>query len=177
MGVDQIKKAVFLDRDGIINQSVVRDGKPYPPASLQELLWVDDIAGCLQQIRNKGYLLVVFTNQPDVARGTKKQSDVEAIHAHMQEKLQLDAVYACFHDDVDECSCRKPKAGMLVQAAEDLSIDLQASYAVGDRWRDINAGKTAGCKTIFVDYGYAEILREKPDYVVEHPTMMLNYIK
>ena len=157
MGIDRaVKRAVFLDRDGVINASVVRDGKPFPPASVDEMEILPGVDKALADLRAAGFLLIVVTNQPDVARGTQTRAAVDAIHAKMQRELPLDAIYACFHDDADNCACRKPKPGLLVDAAADLDIDLAASFMVGDRWRDTDAGLAAGCRAIFIDRGYNE---------------------
>ena len=159
-----MKPAVFLDRDGVINASVVRDGKPYPPASVDEMELLPGVGKALADLRAAGFVLIVVTNQPDVARGTQTRAAVEAIHERMQQELSLDAIYACFHDDADNCACRKPKPGLLVDAAAALGIDLAASFMVGDRWRDTDAGRAAGCQTIFIDRGYNE--RKPTDFAV-----------
>ena len=157
MGIDRtVKSAVFLDRDGVINASVVRDGKPYPPASVDEMELLPGVPAALAALHAAGFQLIVVTNQPDVARGTQTRAAVDAIHERMRRDLPLDAIYACFHDDADDCACRKPKPGMLVNAAADLGIDLPSSFMVGDRWRDIDAGLAAGCRAIFIDRGYNE---------------------
>lgn len=148
--------AVFLDRDGVINAAIVRDGKPYPPASAAALEILPGVDAALAALRAAGYALVVVTNQPDVARGTQRRAEVDAIHARLSAALPLDAVYCCFHDDADRCACRKPAPGMLRDAARDLGLDLARSFMVGDRWRDIDAGAAAGCRTVFIDRGYAE---------------------
>jgi D-glycero-D-manno-heptose 1,7-bisphosphate phosphatase len=114
------------------------------------------VDAALADLSRAGYVLVVVTNQPDVARGAQRREVVDAIHARLQAALPLDAVYCCFHDDADRCACRKPAPGLLLDAARDLGLDLAASVMVGDRWRDIDAGRAAGCRTVFVDRGYAE---------------------
>ena len=157
MGIDrQVKRAVFLDRDGVINASVVRDGKPYPPDSVDEMEILPGVAEALTALRVAGFDLIVVTNQPDVARGTQTRAAVDAIHAKLSAELPLDAIYACFHDDAEVCDCRKPKPGMLVNAARDRGIDLASSFMVGDRWRDTDAGLAAGARAIFIDRGYSE---------------------
>ena len=158
------RKAVFLDRDGVLNRASVRGGKPYPPRSLQEVELLDGVQEAAGRLRAKGFLLVAVTNQPDVARGTASVKGVEAINALLVDRLGLDLVKTCFHDDDDECACRKPKPGLLLDASRQLDIDLGASFMVGDRWKDIAAGEAAGCTTVFVDHGYAERQPESPDY-------------
>lgn len=150
------RPAVFLDRDGVLNAATLLDGRPYPPTSAAEVTILPGVPAALAALRDAGYAIVVVTNQPDVARGTRTRAGVEAIHARLRVELPVDAIYCCFHDDGDECACRKPRPGMLLAAARELSLDLAASFMVGDRWRDTEAGAAVGCRTAFVDHGYAE---------------------
>jgi D-glycero-D-manno-heptose 1,7-bisphosphate phosphatase len=149
-------RAVFLDRDGVLNRPVMRGGKPYPPASAEELEVSPDAPAALAALKQAGFRLYVVTNQPDVARGTATRAAVEGIHAALGEALPLDGFYVCYHDDGDRCECRKPKPGLLLAAAAEHGISLPASYLIGDRWRDIEAGQRAGCRTAWLDFGYAE---------------------
>jgi D-glycero-D-manno-heptose 1,7-bisphosphate phosphatase len=151
-----MQRAVFLDRDGVLNRAVVRNGLPYPPGSLDALEVMPDAPEALQSLKEAGFLLLVVTNQPDVARGTTPRATVEAINTELARQLPLDGFYTCYHDSVDDCACRKPRPGMLLDAARAHGIDLSRSYMVGDRWRDVEAGVTAGCNTVFIDWGYQE---------------------
>jgi len=151
-----MRRAVFLDRDGVINRAVVRDGRPHPPDSLDSLEILPGVSEALRALHDDGWLLIVVTNQPDVARGTAKRGDIELMNDYLQQFLPIDEVRTCYHDSEDGCNCRKPKPGSLLDAAKVHDIDLTRSFMVGDRWRDMEAGERAGCKTIFVDYGYAE---------------------
>jgi D-glycero-D-manno-heptose 1,7-bisphosphate phosphatase len=157
-----LNRAVFLDRDGVINRAIVRDGRPYPPSSVLELEIVDDAPRALCRLREAGLMLIVVTNQPDVARGTQKRAAVEAIHERLASQLPVDDILACYHDDSARCSCRKPNPGSLLEAAARHRIDLTRSFMVGDRWRDIEAGQRAGCTALFIDYDYAERKPEPP---------------
>jgi D-glycero-D-manno-heptose 1,7-bisphosphate phosphatase len=172
------RPAVFLDRDGVINRAVTRDGKPYPPASLAEFEILPGVAEACAKFKQAGFLLVVTTNQPDVGRGTTKLETVEAIHEHMRRVLPIDRVEVCYHPGkgASECDCRKPKPGMLLRAARELGIDLTHSFMVGDRWRDIDAGHAAGVTTILIDYGYAEELRQPPHHRVRNLLEAANLI-
>lgn len=161
-----MRPAVFLDRDGVINRPVIREGKPYPPASLEELEILPGVLDALAALSEAGYWLIVVTNQPDVARGSMPRALVDSINAWLQSELPLDAVLTCFHDGVDQCDCRKPKPGLLLTAARNFGIDLPASFMVGDRWRDVEAGRRAGCRTFFIDYGYDEKQPESYDFCV-----------
>jgi D-glycero-D-manno-heptose 1,7-bisphosphate phosphatase len=162
-------QAVFLDRDGVINRPLVRAGKPYPPVTLDEFEILPGVREACQLLKKLGFLLVVATNQPDVGRGTLAREAVETIHKWLMQQVPIDRVMACFHGGAghgDLCNCRKPQPGMLLQAATDLKIDLANSFMIGDRWRDIDCGFNAGCKTIFIDWGYREALKQQPDYRV-----------
>jgi len=161
-----LRRAVFLDRDGVINRVIVRDGKPYPPASLVELEILPGVHEALQKLHDANYLLVVVTNQPDVARGIAKKEDVELMNDFLSSKLPLDDFKTCYHDSGDKCRCRKPLPGALLEAAQEHNIDLSKSFMVGDRWRDIEAGASAGCKTFFINYRYAEQKPDAPDFIV-----------
>ena len=161
-----MRRAVFLDRDGVINRAIVRDGKPYPPASLEELEILPGVQEALQKLHDANYLLVVVTNQPDVARGTSKREDVELINAFLAAQLPIDDFKTCYHDSGDQCNCRKPLPGALIEAAQEHNIDLSKSFMVGDRWRDVEAGASAGCKTFFINYRYVEQKPDAPDFIV-----------
>jgi D-sedoheptulose 7-phosphate isomerase len=156
LSTQPLRRAVFLDRDGVLNEAVVREGKPHPPASLSDLRVFPDAATALARLKQHEFLLLVVTNQPDVARGKQKRDVVEEIDRHLRAELPLDDVFTCFHDDADACDCRKPRPGLLKRAAQQYGIDLSRSYLAGDRWRDIDAGASAGCRTIWIDHGYSE---------------------
>jgi len=161
-----MRQAVFLDRDGVLIQVNVRDGKPHPVASLAEVEILPGVHEACTLLHEAGFLLIVVTNQPDVARGIQRREVVEAIHCMLRETLPLDDILVCYHDDADHCLCRKPEPGLLLQAAKDWNIDLSASYMVGDRWKDIEAGRRAGCITVFIDHAYEERRPDNPDYRV-----------
>lgn len=156
MGIGPLKRAVFLDRDGVLNRAVVKDGKPYPPASAEEMEIPTGTADALSELKRLGYLLIVVTNQPDVARGRQSKEAVEAMHTRMAAVLPLDAFRVCYHDDAEDCPCRKPRPGLLTEAAAEFGIGLANSFMVGDRWRDVDAGAAAGCRTVWIDQGYRE---------------------
>jgi D-glycero-D-manno-heptose 1,7-bisphosphate phosphatase len=151
-----VNRAVFLDRDGVLNRAVVRGGRPYPPGGLGELEVMPDAPAALARLKKLGFLLIVVSNQPDVGRGTQRRAVVEAMNQALRAVLPLDEFRTCYHDDRDDCACRKPKPGLLREASVQHSIDLPRSYLIGDRWRDVDAGAAAGCRTILIDYGYQE---------------------
>ncbi len=151
-----MRRAVFLDRDGVINRAVVRNGKPYPPATLTDVEILPGVLEALVALHDAGFILIVVTNQPDVARGITARAVVEEINHYLANCLPIDEFCTCYHDSSDGCACRKPLPGALLAAAQQYGIDLGESYMVGDRWRDTEAGERAGCKTIFIDYCYDE---------------------
>lgn len=161
------RRCLFLDRDGVVNRSVVREGKPFPPADISEVVYVEGIAELCQAARDSGWLVVLATNQPDVGRGTTSRETVEEIHRTMMKDLAIDAVEVCYDPGRgEESSRRKPEPGMLLEAAERMGINLAKSYMIGDRWKDIGCGRRAGCQTIFIDYGYDEEMIETADHWV-----------
>lgn len=156
------RRAVFLDRDGVLNRALVKDGKPHPPKDVSELEVPPDVPAAVQKLKDRGFDLLVVTNQPDVARGTQSREVVESINRALSASLPLDEVLVCYHRDEDHCDCRKPRPGLLLEAARKRGIDLSASFMVGDRWRDVDAGHNAGCKTILIESGYHEKGPERP---------------
>lgn len=171
-----LRQAAFLDRDGVVNRAIVRDGKPFSPVSPDEFVVIPGIPEACARLRSLGLVIVVVTNQPDIARGLQTADGVAAIHARLRSEIEVDAIYLCPHDNDDGCSCRKPKPGMLLSAAQDLSLDLNRSFMVGDRWSDIAAGQAAGCRTVHVDHGYLEERPVTPDQVVADPVSALDWI-
>lgn len=153
---NQNLRAVFLDRDGVINRAIVREGSPYPPATLEELEILPDASSALADLKNCGFFLLLITNQPDVGRGRQRREVVEQMNGALASALPLDGAFVCDHSDNDACDCRKPQPGLLVQAARDREIDLARSFVIGDRWGDIDAGHNAGCTTILIDRDYRE---------------------
>ncbi len=157
------KKAVFLDRDGVINKSIVKNGKSYPPNNFKEFEILPKVEKGLNLLKNAGFLLIIVTNQPDVGDRKQKKEIVDSFHDYLLQKLSIDHIEVCY----DRSSfCFKPKSGMLFKAADLFKIDLKQSFMIGDRWKDIEAGKDAGCKTYFIDHSYKENLITKPNEVV-----------
>lgn len=167
MANDMTNRAVFLDRDGVINASVVRGGRPYPPDTLEALEILPGVHDTLEAFRHAGLKIIIVTNQPDVATGKQKRETVDAIHDFLLGALAIDDIKVCFCVEGAGCECYKPKPKMLLDAADEWNIDLSKSFMVGDRWRDVGAGQAAGCKTFFIDYGYSEQQPDHPDFVVK----------
>ena len=161
------KRAIFLDRDGVINAAHIINGKPYPPQNILALRLLPQVADALHSFKKQGYKLIVVTNQPDVARGNNSFANVTEINKYLMQNLPLDAIKVCWHGDDHSCQCRKPKPGLLLEAAQEYNIDLQNSYMVGDRWRDIDAGNLAGCRTFWIDCQYQEQQPDNYDWRVQ----------
>jgi D-glycero-D-manno-heptose 1,7-bisphosphate phosphatase len=162
------RSAVFLDRDGVLVEATVRDGVPQSARTLEELQILPGVERACERLHAAGFVLIVVTNQPDVARGTLTAEAVAEMHHELRERLPVDDIAVCPHDDADGCDCRKPQPGLLLAAADRWRIELEASFLVGDRWRDVEAARRAGCHAIFVDRGYAETIASEPDATVRN---------
>jgi D-glycero-D-manno-heptose 1,7-bisphosphate phosphatase len=156
-------KAAFLDRDGVLNSCILRNGSPSPPSDVTEVEILPGVLEAIELLNQNGYLSIVVTNQPDISRGTTSLSQVQEINVSIERLIGVSHFYVCPHDDVDNCNCRKPKPGLIDRAVNDLGIDLERSFLVGDRWRDIEAGQSLGLPSFFIDYSYNE-LKPKPPF-------------
>mgnify|MGYP001174467335 CR=1 FL=1 len=159
-----MRPAIFLDRDGVLNHSNVRNGKPYAPTKFEDFKILSGTLEALNLLKKAGFTLAVVTNQPDVGNGKVKKATVDQMNAALTSKLPIDIVKICYHAQTDGCDCRKPEPGLILEAAAEMQLDLSKSYMIGDRWSDISAGKTAGCTTIFIDYNYSEKLVDQPNF-------------
>jgi len=169
--------AVFVDRDGVLNETLIKEGRPYPPMSGSDLKFLPGVRERLAQLKHLDMLVVCVTNQPDVARQSTTRATVDAINARIKAEMPLDELLVCYHDDRDQCNCRKPRPGLLLEAAGRLGIDLRRSYMIGDRWKDIACGAAAGCTTVFVDYGYTETYRgPAPSHTSSTAVEALDYV-
>ena len=162
-----MKKAVFLDRDGVIKEAIVKNGLPTPPSLLDELKILPGVKESILKLKKLNFVCIIVTNQPDVSRGKINKNTVIKINNFLKKKIELDDIFVCYHDDQDNCNCRKPKPGLLLQARKKWNVDFKKSFIIGDRWRDIHAGKKVGCKTIFLDYKYKDIKPKNPDFVTD----------
>jgi D-glycero-D-manno-heptose 1,7-bisphosphate phosphatase len=162
-----MKRAVFLDRDGVINRAFEIEGVPVPPRSLNDLQILGGVKEAIKLLKARNFIVVVVTNQPDVARGIVTQESVETINSFLGNELLIEHFYTCFHDDQQGCDCRKPKPGLLQKAAQDLNVNLHNSFLIGDRWRDIAAGQAVGSQCFFIDYEYSERSPDLPYYRVK----------
>ena len=133
------RRAVFLDRDGVLVATEVHGGKPIAALTLADFAILPEAPAAVAALKSAGFVTVVVTNQPEMARGNVDSATMDAMHARLSQAMPIDAVYVCPHDSGDGCGCRKPAPGMLLRAADELGLDLASSYMVGDRWRDVGA--------------------------------------
>ena len=160
-----MKRAIFLDRDGVVNKIIIKNNLPFSPASFKELEILPGVKESISRLKKLNFICLVVTNQPDVSRGKIEKRTVIEINNYLKDEIKLDDIFVCYHDDQDNCKCRKPKPGLLLEAAYKWNVDLIKSYMIGDRWKDIEAGEKAGCKTIFIDYNYTEKRPKNPDFI------------
>ena len=160
-----MKKAVFLDRDGVINEAFIKNGQPSSPNSLDELKILPGVKESILRLKKLNFICLVVTNQPDVSRRKIKKKTVIKMNNFLKKVIELDDIFVCYHDDKDNCNCRKPKPGLLLQAGKKWNLDFKKSFMIGDRWRDIQAGEKVGCKTIYLDYNYKDIKPKNPDFI------------
>jgi len=149
-------QAVFLDRDGVLNKAIVISGKPYAPRKHEDFKIYNDVPVLIEKLKKRGYSIVIITNQPDIGNGITNKKELFKMHEELNQTMMIDKIYTCMHKQDANCSCRKPKSGMLMKAKNDLNIDMESSWMIGDRWSDVLAAKNAGVKSIFIDRGYKE---------------------
>ena len=162
-----MRKAVFLDRDGVINKAFIKEGLPTSPHSLDELKILPGVKESVLRLKKLNFVCLVVTNQPDVTRGKINKNTVIKMNNFLQKEIKLDDFFVCYHDDEDNCECRKPKPGLLLQASKKWDVNLKKSFIIGDRWRDIQAGEKVGCKTIFLEYNYIDIKPKNPNFITD----------
>ena len=167
--------AVFLDRDGVINKSIIIEGKPYAPRTIADFVLLPDAELAIEEITRRGYLVFVVTNQPDIGNGLVDPLEVGKMHQVLK-KLPIQKIYMCPHSQTDGCSCRKPLPGMMLCARDEYDIDLQNSFLIGDRKSDMDAAKNANCKSIFIDYGYDESKNVSADFTCGSISESLRYL-
>lgn len=167
-------KAIFLDRDGVINKVILKDNKPFSPRRINEFKLLPEIVNFLNTLKKTGFINIVVTNQPDIARNLMDMKELNKMHEIIRTNLPVDDILVCPHDDFHNCNCRKPKAGMIIEASEKWNIDLKKSFMVGDSWKDVKAGKSVGCRTILVDASYNQEV--ECDYRVDNLAEAVNII-
>jgi D-glycero-D-manno-heptose 1,7-bisphosphate phosphatase len=171
-----LANSVFLDRDGVLIRSDLVNGKPVAVQDIARMEILPGVEDACRRLKAAGYLLIIVTNQPDVGRGKVVQNVVEAMNASLAVTLGIDAVRVCFHDGYSPCACRKPRPGMLLDAAQTLGINLAESFMIGDRSGDIEAGQAAGCHTIYIAWRHGEVLKSAPDYTAPNLAAAADWI-
>lgn len=151
-----LQKAVFLDRDGVLNKTKALNGKPYAPKFFNDFFLYECAAEQLYRLKERNFKLIVVTNQPDVGNGITESSEVDKMHKFITDNLPIDLIKTCFHSQTFGCSCRKPSPGMFFQAARELRVSALESFMIGDRYSDIKAGNSFGCRSILIDRYYLE---------------------
>lgn len=159
-----MNKAIFLDRDGVINRVIMHNGIPNPPIRLSDVYLITGIKELIKKWHDDGYIVIVITNQPDVANNIVTKNKVDKINKYLKSEVMFDDIFVCYHNGNDNCNCRKPKVGLFIEAKTKYNIDFSKSYMIGDRWKDMEAGEKVGCKTIFIDNNYEEKKPIGPDY-------------
>jgi D-glycero-D-manno-heptose 1,7-bisphosphate phosphatase len=172
-----MNSALFLDRDGVVNYSIVRDNKPYAPLNLNELKIIPGIKSVINIFKQRKFKIFVITNQPDVARGKVKKEEIDEINTIVQTQLSIDEVFTCYHDNQDQCDCRKPKSGAFIALSQKYNIDLTKSIMVGDRAKDIEAAKNVNCPSVFIDYGYNELKPLDQNYTIYGTSELLTCLE
>jgi D-glycero-D-manno-heptose 1,7-bisphosphate phosphatase len=162
-----MNKAIFLDRDGVIIKSKIVNHKPFAYKTINEIKIITGVKKYISLFKKEGWKVIVITNQPDVKYGHNTFANVEKINKYLKNFLSIDEFYVCYHGNKDNCKCRKPKCGLFFKAKKKYDIDFNLSYMIGDRWSDVKAGNSAGCKTFFIDYFYNEKLAKNYTYKVK----------
>jgi D-glycero-D-manno-heptose 1,7-bisphosphate phosphatase len=170
-----MRHAIFLDRDGVINKALIKNGLPFSPRTINDFEILPGVEKALNLFHDLGFLNIVATNQPDIARCLMSEQILNEMHDLIRLNLVVDDIFVCPHDDSENCSCRKPKPGMILDAAAKWGIDLTNSYFIGDTWKDIHAGRAAGCATVLLECPYNEGLES--DYRVASLFDIIDIIK
>ena len=162
-----MRKAIFIDRDGVINKIFIKNNLPFSPPSFDLLEILPGVKESILRLKKLNFVCLLITNQPDVSRGKIEKKTIIKMNNYLKDEIKLDDIFVCYHDDHDKCKCRKPKPGLLLDASKKWDINLKKRYMIGDRWRDIGAGISVGCKTIFIDYDYKETKPKNPDFTTD----------
>ncbi len=170
-------KAFFFDRDGILNKSIIKNHKPYSPRFPGELNLNRGLLSFIKKLKKRGFLIIVVSNQPDIKNGKLSSYSLNLMNSIIKKFFLVDEIYICTHGKNDNCECRKPKPGMLIEASKKWNIELSRSYLVGDRCKDIEAGKSMNCTTIFIDYNYDEPKPKNCNYIFFGISKMIKSIE
>ena len=171
-----MKKAIFLDRDGVLSKTSLVNGKSFAPRNLRDFKLYSDSTQSVKKLKSIGFMVFVVTNQPDVGKKLISRSTLEQMHNKLKKKTHVDGIYVCVHRQDENCYCRKPNPGMILDAAKKHHIDWKKSFVVGDRASDIEAGQKANCRTIFLKKKYYENAPTKQEATFLNLREATNYI-
>ncbi|HUI28816.1 MAG TPA: HAD-IIIA family hydrolase [Candidatus Acidoferrales bacterium] len=160
-------KNIFFDRDGIVNETILRDGGAFSPLQLNEFKVKREFVDFFRSIEKKKLNLFIVSNQPDIARGKLSESTLRSMTAVLESMFTFKEILYCRHDDQDDCNCRKPKPGMIETLISKYCLKREECLIVGDSWKDVAAGKSAGIKTVFLVTSYNEKTVTDFDFEVE----------
>jgi D-glycero-D-manno-heptose 1,7-bisphosphate phosphatase len=145
-----MKQAVFIERDGVLNAAKVEKQQQVTPLTLEEFRLYEDAAPLLRSLKAAGLLLIVTTNQPGLSRGYQSRRELDRMHERLRKVFPLDDILVCPHDETDRCPCRKPKPGLLTEAAFKWHLNLDRSFVISDKWQDAEAARIAGCTSLLL---------------------------
>ncbi len=169
-------KAIFWDRDGVINEVTVVNNKTFCPRKFIDFKLTPGISNHFQKTKELEFKNIIVTNQPDIARGSMTMEALNEMHGLLEKELLVDEINYCPHDN-GQCDCRKPQPGLITKSAQKNNIDLSRSYIIGDAKNDMLAGRAAGCKTILLQRDYNDDAVEFADYIVTNINEMFNFIQ
>ncbi len=171
-----MRKAIFFDRDGVLIKTDIKSGSPVAINDNNNVEFATNQVNLFKELKLKGFLFFLFTNQPDVARGKVLKVEVDLINIRVAERYLLDDIFVCYHDDIDNCMCRKPKNGLILEARDKYNLNLNQSFVIGDRWRDMDAAENSNCKSVFIDHHYSEKHPSKYKFSFENIDDALRFI-
>lgn len=174
--VNDVNKAVFLDRDGVVNRPIIRKRKPYAPRALFQFKIYKDVKLSITKLIENNFLIIIVTNQPDIGNGLMKKKELDLIHKKLRSHIHIDEIYSCTHSQKEKCKCRKPSPFFLLKAKRKYNIDLFKSYFIGDRYTDMLTAKNANCRPVFIDRNYFETPFMDYVHYVKGIKQAINYI-
>lgn len=145
-----MKRAVFIERDGILNEVQAGPNHPISPMTMEEFRVNEKAKIPIKKLKDAGFVLIVTTNQPGISRGYQSRRDLDYMHDHLRRNFPVDDILVCAHEESDECPCRKPRPGLLIESAFKWQINLDQSYVISDKWQDAEAARTAGCTSLLL---------------------------
>jgi len=146
-----MKQAVFIERDGVLNAVRVEKQQQVAPLTMEDFQPHENVAPLLKKLKAAGLILIVTTNQPGLSRGYQNRRELDRMHDRLRKVFPVDDILVCPHDETDRCPCRKPKAGLLTEAAFKWHLNLEHSFVISDKWQDAEAARNAGCLSLLLE--------------------------